>query len=69
MVEFENNYIFKKWGINSILMDNLVTYEYDKVTPSDLSHKTILMIGRASDRFKRFELGIQAMQYLSLIHI
>ena len=64
LVEFENNYIFKQWGINSILMDNLVTYEYNNVTPSDLSHKTILMIGRASDRFKRFELGIQAMQYI-----
>jgi hypothetical protein len=25
----------------------------------------VLMIGRASDRFKRFELGIQAMKYIS----
>jgi len=66
LVPFENDYIFKKWGINSILMDNLVSYEYDDVIPSDLSSKTILMIGRASDRFKRFNLGIQAMKYISL---
>ena len=46
-------------------MDSLVTYEYDKVIPSDLSSKTILMIGRASDKFKRFDLGIQAMMYIS----
>ena len=64
MVPFENDYIFKNWGINSILMENLITYEYDQIIPSDLSSKTILMIGRASDRFKRFELGIQAMQYI-----
>ena len=64
LVPFENDYIFEKWGINSILMTNLVTYEYNDVVPSDLSSKTILMIGRASDRFKRFELGIQAMKYI-----
>ena len=64
LVPFENDYIFKNWGINSILMENLITYEYDQIIPSDLSSKTILMIGRASDRFKRFELGIQAMQYI-----
>ena len=45
-------------------MDNLITYEYDEIIPSDLTSKNILMIGRASDRFKRFELGIQAMQYI-----
>lgn len=65
LVPFENDYIFKKWGINSILMDNLVTYEYDKVIPSDLSSKNIIMIGRASDKFKRFDLGIQSMKYIS----
>lgn len=65
LVPFENDYIFKKWGINSILMDNLVTFEYDKVIPSDLSSKNIIMIGRASDKFKRFDLGIQSMKYIS----
>ena len=64
LVPFENDYIFEKWGINSILMTNLVTYEYNDVLPSDLSSKTILMVGRASDRFKRFDLGIQAMHYI-----
>ena len=65
LVPFENDYIFKQWGINSILMDNLITYEYNEVIPSDLSSKIILMIGRASDRFKRFDLGIQSMKYIS----
>ena len=64
LVPFENDYIFKKWGINSILMDNLITYQTDEVIPSDLSSKTILMIGRASDRFKRFDLGIQSFKYI-----
>ena len=64
LVPFENDYIFKKWGINSILMDNLITYQTDEVIPSDLSSKTILMIGRASDRFKRFDLGVQSFKYI-----
>ena len=67
LVPFENDYIFKKWGINSILMENLVTYEYDNTIPSNLSTKNVLMVGRASDRFKRFELGIQAMKYISKV--
>ena len=64
LVPFENDYIFKNWGINSILMDNLLTYQYNEVIPSDLSSKIILMIGRASDRFKRFDIGIQSMKYI-----
>lgn len=65
LVPFENDYIFKNWGIKSILMDNLVTFQYDEITPSNLSSKIILMVGRASDRFKRFDLGIQSMKYIS----
>ena len=45
-------------------MDNLLTYQYNEVIPSDLSSKIILMIGRASDRFKRFDIGIQSMKYI-----
>ena len=45
-------------------MNNFLTYEYNKVIPSDLSTKKILMIGRASDKFKRFELGIKIMKYI-----
>ena len=54
----------KQLVINSILMDNLITYDYDEVIPSNLSSKTILMVGRASDRFKRFDLGIISMKYI-----
>ena len=64
LVPLENYYLFKKWKINSILMDTFITYEYNKVIPSSLSSKTILMIGRGEDRLKRFELGIEAMKYI-----
>lgn len=62
LIPFENDYLFKKWGINSILMDNPATFEYDSVVPSDLKNKNIIMIGRAFDTFKRFDLGIIAMK-------
>ena len=42
-------------------MDNPSTFEYDSVIPSDLSQKNIIMIGRANDYIKRFDLGIKAM--------
>ena len=61
MIPLENDYLFKKWGIKSILMDNPSTFEYDLVIPSDLSTKNIIMIGR-SDVIKRYELGIIAMK-------
>ena len=64
LIPFENDFLFKKWGINSILLNNFITYDYDSITPSDLSSKTILMIGRASDKRKRFSLGIKAMEYI-----
>jgi glycosyltransferase involved in cell wall biosynthesis len=65
LVPFESDYLLKKWGINSILMRNFITYEYNLIIPSDLSSKTILMIGRASDRLKRFELGVESMNYIT----
>ena len=61
LIPFENDYLFKKWGINSILMSNPSTFEYNSVTPSDLSNKNIIMIGRI-DQGKRYELGVQAME-------
>ena len=45
-------------------MNNFITYNYHYVIPSDLSSKLILMIGRASDRLKRFELGLKAMLFI-----
>ena len=65
LIPFENYYLFKKWGINSILMNNFVPYEFELIIPSDLSAKIILMIGRGDDPVKRFELGIRAMKYIS----
>ena len=61
LIPVENDYLFKKWGINSILMSNPSSFEYNSVTPSDLSNKNIIMIGRI-DPFKRYELGVQAME-------
>lgn len=64
LIAFENDYIFQKWGINSILMNNFISYDFNDINPSDLSSKIILMIGRAGDILKRFELGIKAMEYI-----
>ena len=64
LVPFENDYLFKKWGINSILMYNFLTYNTEFVEPSDLSANIILMIGRGNDKLKRFELGIKSMKYI-----
>ena len=61
LIPFENDFLFKKWGINSILMENLNTYEYDSVFPSNLKGNNIIMAGRGNDNFKRFDLGIKAM--------
>ena len=62
LIPLENNYLFKRWGINSILMDNPTSFDYDSVIPSDLSKKNIIMIGRSYDPIKRFDLGIRAMK-------
>lgn len=64
IVPFENDYIFKKWGINSILMNNFITFDYNKIVSSNLSSKTILMLGRADAKKKRFHFGIKAMEYI-----
>ena len=45
-------------------MDNFIPYEYNSIIPSNLSSKTILMIGRGSDETKRFILGIKSMKYI-----
>lgn len=47
-------------------MNNFITYEYNKVIPSDLSKKIILMIGRGRDKLKRYSLGIKAMEYIKM---
>jgi hypothetical protein len=44
LIPFENDFLFKKWGIKSILLNNIITYDYDNISPSDLSSKTILNI-------------------------
>ena len=64
IVPFESDYLFRKWGINSILISNFMTYEYNNIIPSDLSNKTILMIGRGNSKKKRFSIGIQSMEYI-----
>lgn len=67
IIPFENDYLFEKWGIRSILMNNFMTFQYNSVIQSNLSKKTILMIGRANNKLKRFEIGIQAMEYINNI--
>ena len=65
LIHLENDYIFEKWGIKSILMNNFVTYEYNSSFPLDLFSKTILMIGRLDNKYKRLELGLLAMEYIT----
>ena len=65
IIPFENEYLFKKWGINSLYMNNFMTYNYTKIIESDLSTKTILMIGRGDAKKKRFEIGIKSMEYIN----
>lgn len=63
IVPFDHYYLFKKWGISSILLDNFITYDYNSIIPSNLSSKNILMIGRGNVKKKRFHIGIQSMEY------
>lgn len=64
LIPIENDYLFKKWGIKSILMDNPSTYEYDKVIPSSLTTNNIILLGRGNDPVKRYELPINAMKFI-----
>ena len=64
LIPFENDYLFKHWGINSFLMNNFINYNYNFIFPSNLLTKTILMIGRGNDKNKRFEKGIMSMEYI-----
>ena len=65
IIPYENDYIFKKWGISSILMNNFMTYDFKRIIPSNLSSDKILMIGRGDAKKKRFRIGIQAMEYIN----
>lgn len=64
IVPFDHYYLFKKWGISSILLDNFITYDYNSIIPSNLSSKNILMMGRGNAKKKRFQIGIQSMEYI-----
>ena len=45
-------------------MNNFIPYKCESITPSDLSSKNILMIGRGDDPVKRFDMGLKAMPYI-----
>jgi glycosyltransferase involved in cell wall biosynthesis len=64
IVPFDSDYLFNKWGINSILMNNFMTFDYNHIIISDLSTKNILLIGRGDAKKKRFYIGIEAMEYI-----
>ena len=64
IVPFDNDYLFNKWGLNTILMTNFMTYKFDSVLSSDLSTKTILLIGRGNAKKKRFYIGVEALEYI-----
>ena len=64
LIHLENDYIFRKWGIESVFMNNFITFDLNRVIPSDLSDKNIIMIGRGENKLKRFKFGIYAMEYI-----
>jgi glycosyltransferase involved in cell wall biosynthesis len=64
IVPFENNYLFKKWGIKSIYINDFITFNYSSIIPSKLLKNNILLIGRGYAKKKRFYIGIQAMEYI-----
>ena len=45
-------------------MNNFITFKYSSIIPSDLSTKNILMLGRGNDKKKRFNIGVQSMEYI-----
>ncbi len=53
IVSFESDYLFKRWGIRSIFMNNFVTYEFISVIQSDLSSNIFIMLGRAKAKKKK----------------
>ena len=50
LIPLENDYLFKKWRINSILFDNFMTYDYNSIIQSNLSDNKILLIGRGKNK-------------------
>ena len=65
LIPFESDYLFKKWGINSLLFENFLTYNYSFLIASNLTSENILLIGRGRSETKRFELAIEAMEYIT----
>lgn len=64
IIPFENNYLFRKWGIRSIFINDFISFNFSSVIPSELSTNNILMVGRGYAKKKRFFIGIQAMEYI-----
>lgn len=64
LIPYENDLLFKKWGIDSIFMNIIMPHDINYTVPSDLSSKTILMLGKGPQNIKRFDLGIKTMEYI-----
>ena len=45
-------------------MDNPSSFNYDSISPSSLTTQNIIMMGRAKDAQKRFDLGIKVMKII-----
>ena len=45
-------------------MNKFITYEFNSTFQSDLTTISILMIGRGNNKFKRFSLGLQSLEYI-----
>lgn len=63
LIPVENDYLFNIWGINSTLMNNFISFNYD-IIPSDLSHKTIIMKIQSNHKYNNYYLGIKSMKFI-----
>ena len=64
LTSLDNDYLFKKLDFNIILMNNFILYDYDDISPSDLSSNKILMISKLKNKYNKIDLGIKAMKYI-----
>jgi hypothetical protein len=56
LIPIENDYLFKRSGINSILMHDHTSFEYDAVISYVLLTNNIILMRRNDESVKRFDL-------------
>ena len=65
LIPVENDYLFKRSGINSILMHDHTSFEYDAVISYDLLTNNIILMRRDDESVKRFDLWIKEIKRIT----